>query len=343
MRKIWKPFRHRLEYLGVLLVASTVPLLPRRACVVLAHLLGRAHWRLDRRGREVALANLAAAFGEKYSPAERARIGRASFENFARALLDLFWATRLNKASHARWLRLEGFERPAAVLGTHGANIFAVNHFGAYEWAAIGGGFAGFTGWALAQEFKNPRLEKIFRRVRTVSGHDLIGRAQSMLKLLRALRRARGGNANVGLLVDLTLRPSMPSAALTVFGGLKICATILHAVLHKRTGVPLTPLLGVPRADGTCVVTAHPALAFPPGATHDEIAQGVWDFFEPFIRARPELWLWNYKHFRYRPAEASPDTEAGRRYPYYARESGPFDRLIVAQAQGGSAPAATLK
>ena len=337
-RKNWKRFRYRLEYLGVLLVASAVPLLSRRGCARVARWLGSAHWRLDARGRAVALANLEAAFGDRYSPAERVRIGRASFQNFARALLDLFWAPRLTQANHTRWLRIEEYDRMRAIAAEHGANIFLVTHFGAYEWVSLAGGFVGVTGTIVTQEFKNSRLDAIFARARGRTGQKMVGRAQAALKLLRALKKKDGGGA--GLLVDLTLPPSMPSAALTVFGGLKVCTTILHAVLHGRTGVPMTPAVGIPQPDGTCVVRAYPALRYPREATPAEVAQAVWDFFEPFIHERPELWLWNYKHFRYRPAEAAPGTEAGKRYPFYARECGPFDRLILAQSAAPGEPAA---
>jgi KDO2-lipid IV(A) lauroyltransferase len=332
VRRNWKRFRYRLEFLGVSLIAGAVPLLTRRACVGLAKFLGRAHWRLDAKGRAVALANLQAAFGDKYSPAERERIGRASFENFARALIDLFWASRLNQENHARHLRIVDYDRMRKIAAECGSNIFLVTHFGAYEWVSLAGGFVGVTGTIVTQEFKNGRLDAIFARARGQTGQKMTGRAQAALKLLRALKKKNGGGA--GLLIDLTLPPSMPSAVLTVFGGLKICATILHAVLHQRTGVPMTPAVGIPLPDGSCVATAYPALSFPKETPPAAIAQAVWDFFEPFIHERPELWLWNYKHFRYRPADATPGTAAGKRYPFYARECGPFDRLIVAQATG---------
>ena len=43
----------------------------------------------------MALENLRLTLGDTYSAAERDRIARASFQNFARAMLDLFWARRL--------------------------------------------------------------------------------------------------------------------------------------------------------------------------------------------------------------------------------------------------------
>ena len=70
-------------------------------------------------------------------------------------------------------------------------------------------------------------------------------------------------------------------------------------------------------------------MTFPPGTDLHTITQACWDFFEPFIRARPELWLWNYKHWRYRPREAPPDG-----YPFYAHWSDRFEE-VLRKAEGG--------
>ena len=55
---------------------------------------------------------------------------------------------------------------------------------------------------------------------------------------------------------------------------------------------------------------------------HEEsITQRTWDILEEQILKRPELWLWAYKHFRYRPKIAV------RLYPDYSREFGPFEKV----------------
>ena len=41
------------------------------------------------------------------------------------------------------------------------------------------------------------------------------------------------------------------------------------------------------------------------------------------MRERPELWLWNYRHWRYRPRGAE------REYPAYSHESGKFERALA--------------
>jgi hypothetical protein len=62
-------------------------------------------------------------------------------------------------------------------------------------------------------------------------------------------------------------------------------------------------------------------LEYPADATLREIAQACWDYFEPRLLREPGLWMWPYKHFRYKPRGT---TDA---YPFYANESGAFEKL----------------
>ena len=85
----------------------------------------------------------------------------------------------------------------------------------------------------VALDFKNPALDAVFARARERSGNRIVGQRQSVLRLLRAVRR--GGGA--GLLVDLALRLDQPGEVIDAFG-MKMHVTFLHALLHARTGVP---------------------------------------------------------------------------------------------------------
>ena len=302
------------------LLAASVPLLPRRACLRLARGLGDLYYRLDARTRAVALENLRVCFGSAMTGPEMERVARESFRNFGRAMLDLFWVRRLNPRNYTRYMKMEGMAEAQALKAQHGGIIFVVMHHGSYEWLSLGTAWAGLPVWIVAMDFKNPALEAIFSEARSHSGHRIIHRHQSMLRLLRATRR----NGGVGLLIDLALSLDHPGEVIDAFG-MKMHVTFLHALLHERTGIPLVPLTNVPHPDGTCTITAHPPLHFPAGATRQEIVQGCWDFFEPMIRARPDLWLWSYKHWRNKPEAAT------REYPSYAHASPRFERALAGE------------
>jgi lauroyl/myristoyl acyltransferase len=129
------------------------------------------------------------------------------------------------------------------------------------------------------------------------------------------------------MLVDLNLRPSQAATVVEAFGPnpLKMCVPLLHAVLAQRVGTPLIPIQTIPRPDGGCKVIVHPPVEFPDGANLQQITQACWDYFEKLILERPQDWLWAYKHFRYKPRQAT------RPYPAYANESGRFERLMREQ------------
>ena len=328
MKSLWKQVRYRLEYFGCRLLAGLIPRLPRWACLRLADCVGELFFRIDRRNRTVALENLRLALGDTL-PAARQDIARRSFLNFARAMLDLFWAQNLTLENWTRHIKLVDFHHVFDAHARHGSVIFLSLHAGSHEWVALTGGFIGLPASMVALDFKNASLDTVFRRARERSGNRIIGQQQSMLKLLRTVRR-RG---NAGLLVDLALRLDHPGQLIEAFG-MKMYATCLHALLHSRSGVPLVPVTNVPNADGTCTVTAHAPLVFAPGAEVAEITQRCWDFFEPFIRARPELWLWNYKHWRYQPRHTDKE------YPFYSQSNEPFERVLRGEPVHG-APAAS--
>jgi lauroyl/myristoyl acyltransferase len=315
----WKKFRHRLEYFGLLLFARTVPLLSRKACVRVANFLGRAIFLLDRRGRAVALANIEAALGDAHSPAQRRKIARASFQNFARTMIDLFWSPRLTPQNHTRYIHFVGEEVAREVQKNGRGAVVIGTHFAGFEWAAMACAYRGLAGRVLTEAFKNPSLDGIFASLREWTGHHTITQDFSMLKLFKHVKR--GGI--VGLLIDLNIPPTQAATVIGEFG-MKTCATFVHAVLAQRSGAPLVPFTSEPQPDGTCRVILRAPLSIPPDATPQQATQACWDFFEKLIRADPGRWMWAYKHWRYKPVAEE------RSYPFYARESPKFEQLLAA-------------
>jgi Kdo2-lipid IVA lauroyltransferase/acyltransferase len=302
---------------------TVLPHLARRKCVKLGILLGDIAYFFDARGRAVALANLECVFGERYTPAQRRWIARLSYRNFARTMLDLFWARLLVRGDYLNCMRPEGFAEIREQLAREKrGTVFLCVHQGNWEWASLVSGFEEFFNVVVTESFKNPRLTAIFSEMRQVSGQTMIPQENSLLRMLKIVKR---GGAT-GMLIDLNLRPSQAATVIEGFG-LKMCVPVLHAVLAQRINALLVPVETEPFRDGTCRITAHPGLVFPPDASLQEIAQRCWDYFEPILRQRPELWLWPYKHFRYRPQDAA------RPYPFYAHESPKFDKLLRSLGQ----------
>ena len=317
MRRYWKKIRYRLEWIGLELLVRTIPRLPRMGIVRLAQWVGSLAFIFDGRGKKVALANIEAAFGDRYSPRQREEIARASYCGFARTMLDLFWAPSLTPENYRRYMRIDGIEILHELRDQGKSSIVLVIHHGNFEWASLGAAFAGMPGVIVTDGFKNNQLSALFKRCRETSGHRMISQDKSMIRMLKHVKK--GGCT--GMLLDLNMKPSEASTVIDTFG-LKLCATFLHSVLALRGGAHLVPLEGRSQPDGTCHVVVHPPIEIPPNATYRQVAQQCWDFFEPVIRDHPHEWMWSYKHWRYQPAHTD------RSYPFYARENSEFESLL---------------
>jgi Kdo2-lipid IVA lauroyltransferase/acyltransferase len=326
---IWRQIRYRAEWLFIRGMARGVPLFPRWMCLAVANVVGRIASVLHWAGRREALSNLESVFGDRYSPAERRRLVRQSYEHFSRAMSDLFWSPRLTRENLRDIFDLTEVDRLKAEQGTNRGMIFACMHYGGFEWIALALGLSGFRCTVVTQGFRNPLLNETFNQLRELGGHQTIRRERALLRLYKALLNQR----SVTFAVDLTISPKLPAVPITCFG-LPRPVTFAHAWLHERTGAPIIPTHCEPLPHGRYRLVLHPPLRPDEGATPQQIAQACWDAFEPVIRANPAPWLWMYKHWRYLPPDAD------ERYPAYAHESFHFRRLLERTALENATAAA---
>ncbi len=260
MRSRWKRVRYRLEWLALLLATKLIPLLPRKACLHLARVLGALMSIFDRHRYSVALNNLEVAFGNRLSIQDRRKIARESFQHFTRTMLDLLWSPRLTRENFSRYIELENFEEITRGTGPERSFIMATYHYSNFEWLSMACGYSGVTGTIIAQEFKNSLLDPIFRTIRERCGHEFIPRERGLVRLYKVLRR-KGATA---LLVDLTVPPSQGAVAIDCFG-LKTSVTSAHAWLHEQSGAPIIPAHCEPLPEGVIELFSIQRLTTRPG------------------------------------------------------------------------------
>src|SRR6516162_2344687 len=245
MRSQWKRIRYRLEWLGLVLATKLIPLFSRSACYHLARTAGALLSFADRQAYRVAVSNLDVAFGHRFSPRERRKIARESFQHFARTMVDLLWSPRLTRENFSRYVEWQNFEETGPDTRADHAVIIACYHYSNFEWLSLACGFLDLKGTIISQEFKNSLLDPIFKKLREQSGHELIPRQSGIARLYRVLRR----KGRTALLVDLTLHPKMPSVPIDCFG-LKTSVTSAHAWLSEQTGAPIIPAHTEPLPNG---------------------------------------------------------------------------------------------
>jgi lauroyl/myristoyl acyltransferase len=319
-----------LETSAVRFTAWLLPNVPRGIILSCARIIGLAAYALDGRGRRTALENLRVAFAREHiTPEQARRITRESYQTFARTFLDLFWSARLNRENFREFFHIRFEDEGVDALARERGSIWVTPHFGNFELVSHIWGFRGFPFAVVAQDFKNPALTAIFKRLRGGSGHTVIPQAGAMLRLVKTLSQ----HGHAAMLSDLNIKPNRMAAALRCFG-LLTCATTLHACLSQRLGVPVMAVVCAQLPDGTHQASVSRAFEPSQFATPAAMSQAVWDWFEAKIRETPEAWLWMYKHWRYLPTPAQDPS-----YPDYANYWKEFRKLVDATAPGGAAGA----
>ena len=318
----WKRQRYRLEWLGLKLLSGLICLVPYRLIRPLAFLIGSVTWRFDVKRREVTLTNLRCAFGERYNARDYDSIGRRSFGVFADTMLELLWSPRLSR----EFLKIFGTQEtldPASRHADQGRSvIYACLHAGNFEWTSkISVNLFGPVP-LIAQEFKNPLIGPLFDAWRSAVGHTIFPRKGVMIRMLRHLKE--GGK--FGVLVDLNLKPSDGPVVIRCFGKYLTPVTRMPAELALRTGAAVVPVEIIPRKGGGHHLLYLPEIPITESTTPAEIAQACWDALEPGLHERPELWLWSYKHWRYRP-----EGSQGEGYPFYSSCHGEYQELLRKQ------------
>jgi lauroyl/myristoyl acyltransferase len=309
-----KKLRYFFETALIESTAWLLPRLPRGFILALSRGIGTVAYLGDARGRKTALDNLRCAFGDRYTLAERKRIARGSYKVFARTFLDLFWSSRLTAETWQQFFTIHLPKPEDEEQARQTGGVWVTPHFGNFELVSMVWGFRGFKFTVVAQDFKNPTLTHVFKRLREHSGHDVIPQENAMLKLMKALKR----QGHAGLLTDLNIAPGKAAAAIQCFG-LWTCVPTLHVELAKRLGLSIMTGVCRPLPDGKYEVNIYEAIKPGPDEDTRELTQRVWNHFEKAIREHPECWLWMYKHWRYRPVgePGAPHPD----YPYYSNHS----------------------
>ena len=125
-------------------------------------------------------------------------------------MLDLLWSLRLTRENFSRYIEMENFKETEQGTNPERSIIIACYHYSNFEWLSMACGFLGLTGTIIVQEFKNSRIDPIFKKIRERSGHEFIPRERGIVRLYKVLRR----KGRTAMLVDLTVPPRQGAVAI---------------------------------------------------------------------------------------------------------------------------------
>lgn len=257
----------------------------------LAGLLGVSGFR-----RKVIEFNLEVAFpGER--PVSRARL-RQAYRHFARLTLEipmLIGGKGAAMRSFALGQELTGLANWERARARGKGVIFLSSHVGNWEvMAAVGAAKHGMDLMLVTKHLKPEWLHQAIERGRLASSVRATYEPRTLSDVLRHLR----GGGTVGFVMDQFAGP--PVGMRVPFLGVNVGTPTIVAMLARRTGAAIVPVVNARDAQGRFTVEVSPELELPAaeeprlGPDTALLAARI----EEDVRRFPEQWLWTHRRFK---------------------------------------------
>ncbi len=252
-------------------------------------------YRLDRRHRETVRRNLAFAFGEELSPAERERLARAVFVHFVR----FAWETVVLLLAPLSYIQRQvvflGEENHARALKKGRGLVALVAHAGNWEYTGIGYALTYRRLAVVAREMDQPLGRRLARYLRERTGSWMVDKRRGLKAIFAHLHQ----NHVVGIVIDQNTADK--EGVLVDFFGKPARTTPVAALLARR-GVPVLPSLSRRLPDGRHLVVFFPELPFEKtGDMEADIHRHLTlqsQVIEAWVRQTPDQWLWLHRRWK---------------------------------------------
>ena len=306
--------RHRLEYGVVVAVRTLARLLPRTASLALGTALGRVFHLFHGRRRELAVANLRAAFPER-SDADCRAILRAAFYQFGRHVVDFLNFDAMGRDQMMGLIEWQGDEHVQRAMAKGRGVMYFTGHFGCWELQIMVHAYRFGPIVMVARTLDNPLLERLIERIRSRVGTRVLSRQGAIRGLLGALTRRE----SVGMMIDQHIQDR--SAVVVNFFDRPASTTSAIAALALRTGAPIVPVFALPLPGGRYRMI-YEAPIEPPSSDDPDAVQTYTErctaVLEQYVRRDPHLWLWMHRRWRVAAAESdqarrAPEASTGVR------------------------------
>jgi KDO2-lipid IV(A) lauroyltransferase len=250
----------------------------------------------------VVLQNLQIAFPQDSQAERRRELFRAAYEHLGHLTFEILMLLGPMPRFVRRRSRLEGLEHWQNAVAQGKGVIFLASHVGNWEVMAATGALHGGMDLMLVTKHLKPEwLHRAIEEGRRRCGVSATYEPKTLRDVLAHLKR----NGTVGFVLDQYAGPPV-GVRVPVFG-VPVGTTGAVAMLKRRTGAVLLPVVNFRKPDGSWSVVIRPPLdwkAAPEGVeepTTYEIALNTSlyaQFLERDIFDHPEQWLWIHRRFK---------------------------------------------
>lgn len=247
--------------------------------------MGRLGFRLDKKHRERAIANLALAFPEQDSAWHHATALK-TFEHFGLITADFLRSPVRTDAEVMSSVEVEGFEFLLDALEAGKGCILLTAHLGNWERVSQYVGLRGYKLSVVARDANDEGLNQMVMNLRKSANLDVLSRGNAARGIMERVK----GNGIVAILAD----QNAGEAFVPFFG--HPCGTVLGpGVLSLRTKCALIPSFCVRTGPGK-----YRAIAYPP-ITSETAEARMADYhriMESLIREYPDQYLWLHDRWK---------------------------------------------
>jgi KDO2-lipid IV(A) lauroyltransferase len=306
MARRWRPLReeeflkalqHRIETGAVRFGLWLGRLFPLAVTRRFGAGLGWFAWSVLRVRRSLSTDHIQRALG--VGPREANRIGRASYQNLGRNLMEFIAAPRLSLGELREMVRLNGTEHIDAVQELGSGVIVFGGHYGTWEFIVTGFNIHGYPMEGLVAPQSNRQVDEILMEQRRSIHQVHIERDFSLRPILRVLKR----NQCIGMLGD---QDAGPDGLFVDFFGRPASTPRGAATIALKQGIPIVCVFPTRQPDNSHVLELE-RVDFDPDlkgeAAVADFTQRITDRLEAAIRRRPELYLWAHKRWKSSPRQ----------------------------------------
>jgi KDO2-lipid IV(A) lauroyltransferase len=293
-----KKIRHRLELLGVKILVALPTLLPLKLSVRLGGVLGNLAFDIFRIRRKVTLQNLERAFGSRFSDRERIGIGRRSYVNFAKSMVEFASIGRLSKDTLRSIVTIHGHENLKEGFDGGRGIIAVTGHFGSWELLGAASVASGIPVDFLVGEQSNSLVDDLMNDLRRRAGIGTIARGIAVRGVIESLKRNRivallsdQDARKMGVFVDFMGTPASTFQGAAQFAYRMKCPIVCCGIIRNPDEThdayflaPITPRSDSAKADEVLRLTQEHTKAL-----------------EDFVGRYPDQYFWAHRRWKTEP------------------------------------------